>query len=544
LHLTHYSSFARLILIQIHIEEGTEMKKSLKKSLSLTYLFSAISLLSGCASISSEFICSTLPIEEDKPVCNSTIDVDDGIAYYMPKRNIRLDISITQDPVRSPSTSPTETGTTSKPDPATTLATNQTYTSTETTTTTKTTATTGPLIPAAPPAKQQTKLTPAPTDDAKSYTATVTLVNNYATETTPDTANVFLLRYRKNYIAENNMALGVNSYGLLSVTHADSINKFDQIASNFARDAASIGMGAGLAPQAPSGPTTQSLTTYPGNLGVDYISPNNNQVIISHLQKNDLTKPDYISCTPGTYTVLINTDDFNYKRNEKEMSEWKSNLTWHPQPTLTPTHTCNLKIEITRLFSQNNLNNSYRMTGGHGWNNIKYQFNKAWHLFDIFNSTHSGASAPGMFYKQDLPYLVTVKHDKAQSQLVALSPNESKIFLAPITRTAFSDNVSDITMKNGVVLSLKENTDSELLALSKIPSNILGSYTNATGQIFSALGTVVTNKNADQTSELGLLKTEINIKKCQIALAQNPLTGLTGTVLATAQSNIQSACGN
>jgi len=517
------------------------MKKSLKKSLSLTYLFSAISLLSGCASISSEFICSSLPIDEDKPVCNSALDVDDGIAYYMPKRNIRLDIIITQDPARSPSTSPTETATTNKPDPAITLASNQTYTSTETTT--KTTATTGPLIPAATPVKQQTKLTPAPTDDAKSYTAIVTLVNNYVTETTPDTANVFLLRYRKNYIAENNMALGINSYGLLSVTHAGSINKFDQIASNFARDAASIGMGAGFVPQAPSGSISQPLITYSGNLGVDYITPSNNQVIISHLQKNDSTKPDYISCNPGTYTVLINTDDFNYKRNEYEKPKWKSTLTSKPELTLTPPQTCNLKIEVTRLFSQNNLNNSYRMTGGHGWNNIKYQFNKAWHNIDIFNLTHSRA-APGLFYKQDLPYLVTIKHDNAQSQFVALSPNESKILLAHITRTGFSDNVSDITMKNGVVLSLKENTDSELLALSKIPSNILGSYTNATGQIFSALGTVVTNKNADQTSELGLLKTEINIKKCQIALAQNPLTGLTGTVLAIAQSNIQSACGN
>jgi hypothetical protein len=149
----------------------------------------------------------------------------------------------------------------------------------------------------------------------------------------------------------------------------------------------------------------------------------------------------------------------------------------------------------------------------------------------------------GVHFK-DLPYLVTVKHDNAQSQFVALSPNESKIFLAPITKTAFSDNISDITMANGVVLSLKENTDSELLALSKIPSDILGAYTNATGQIFSALGTVVTNQNTGQASELSLLKTKININNCQIALAQNPLAGLTGTSLATAQSNIHSACGN
>ena len=527
------------------------MNKSLKKSLSLTCLYSMVGILTGCASISSEFVCSTAPIEKDKilseakdkPGCNSALDVDDGIAYYMPKRNIRLDISITQDPASSPSTSPTETAATSKPDPATTLATNQTYTSTETTTTTKTIATTGPLTLSATPAKQQTKLTPAPTDAAKSYTAIVTLVNNYATETTPDTANVFLLRYRKNYIAENNMAIGVNSFGLLSVSHADSINKFDKIASNIAIDAASIGMGAGFVPQASAGPTTQSLTTYPGNLGVDYITPSNNQVIISKLQ-NDSTKSNYISCAPGTYTVLINTDDFNYKRTEKEMPKWESKFTSHPEPTLTPPQTCNLKIEVTRLFSQNNLNNSYRMTGGHGLKAMWHSLNIAWNFINIFNSTHSGASIPGLFYKQDLPYLVTIQHDNAQSQFVALSPNESKIFLAPITRTAFSDNVSDITMKNGVVLSLKENTDSELLALSKIPSDILGAYTNATGQVFSALGTVVTNKNADQTSELGLLKTEINIKKCQIALAQNPLIALTGTALATAQNNIQSACGN
>jgi len=404
------------------------------------------------------------------------------------------------------------------------------------------------LTPPPPPAKDPTLKCDTTTQTCDTtYTATVALVNNYATETTSDTSSVFLLRYRKNYIAENNMAIGVNSFGLLSVTHADSINKFDQIASNIAIDAASIGTGAGFVPQAPAGPATQPLTTNSNISGPSYNAPSDNQVIISNLQYTSpppqTSRPidNIITCHPGSYSILFDPNDINRYMTDNKIDP--ANIDNFEMPVDS---SCGLTITVKRLFSQYNLKDSFRITGGSSTEDkIWYGFNGFRNTVDIFNfSLHSGNSIPGLFYKQDLPYLVTVKHDNAQSQFVALSPNESKIFLAPITKTAFSDNISDITMANGVVLSLKENTDSELLALSKIPSDILGAYTNATGQIFSALGTVVTNQNTGQASELSLLKTKININNCQIALAQNPLAGLTGTSLATAQSNIHSACGN
>jgi hypothetical protein len=98
------------------------MNKSLQKNLTLTCLCGAISILSGCASISSEFVCGQ---KFSKP-CESEY-VDDGIVYYMPKRNIRLDISIAKEDVASSS---------NQTSPANKLAPNQTLTSTTTITTT------------------------------------------------------------------------------------------------------------------------------------------------------------------------------------------------------------------------------------------------------------------------------------------------------------------------------------------------------------------------------------------------------------------------
>jgi hypothetical protein len=113
-----------------------------------------------------------------------------------------------------------------------------------------------------------------------------------------------------------------------------------------------------------------------------------------------------------------------------------------------------------------------------------------------------------------------------------------------VTETIFTDNTSDITLVNGVVNSLKENTDSELLGLSKIPANVLGAFTNATGEIFSSLGAVKKNEDTNQANELSVLLNAQKIKRCQIAIVSNDISGKTGDELTKAYNAIQTACNN
>jgi len=106
----------------------------------------------------------------------------------------------------------------------------------------------------------------------------------------------------------------------------------------------------------------------------------------------------------------------------------------------------------------------------------------------------------------------------------------------------FTDNTSDITLVNGIVNSLRQNTDSELLGLAKIPASALGAYTNAVGEIFKGIGAVSENESKAQTSELSVLRNAQMITRCQMAIAANNIVGKTGDDLTVALNAIQTAC--
>lgn len=411
------------------------------KNISIPCLYGLVAMLSGCASISSEMVCG------NNVDTNCSKDVDDGITYYMPKRSIRLTITVS-----------TETGNNKK--------------------------------------------------------VVVNVDNNYTTETTPDLSRVFLLRYNKNLIGQNNMYIGVNSYGLLSVTHSDTISKINQIASNIAMDVAVSSIGVGLPPTPGATPDTNSaLTTpfekLPGSLG-EPAQPSSHSVTI-----NNVTT----SCGDGSYSLLI---------DPKNPSELQDRST-----------TCGVDIKITSGFKTSDLEShkdSKRITSGDRWNTFSNTLD--------FHSHNKGHSLPGLFYKQDLPYIVTVKHGEAKSQFIALSPNESKIYFAPIVKTLFTDNTSDISLVNGVVTTLRENTDSEILALTKIPADALGAYTDSIGKVFSGIGTSLKAQKESVSSEISLLNNMAKIRQCQVAIATNNITGKTGDELNKAFMNIQTACAN
>ncbi|MCD2453798.1 hypothetical protein GO003_025825 [Methylicorpusculum oleiharenae] len=204
--------------------------------------------LTGCASITSEVICGEAdPAKNDKAaigsevnICHSRRSISDGIVYYMPKRDIRINVTVTRIEAQSKGTS--------KPDQ---------------------------------------------TEDNKKQ-ITVSLVDNRGGETLPDLRNVFLLRYSKNWIGQNNMAVGVSPLGLLTITHADTINKINDIATYLAIDFAALSMGAG----SPIKPTETSRSTA---LPTTSITPGEFNPSVYTATFDKVTT----ECKPGNYSLLV-----------------------------------------------------------------------------------------------------------------------------------------------------------------------------------------------------------------------------------------------
>lgn len=512
-----------------------------KYSIYCILLFSVYAI-SGCASISTEIVCMKANNNDNPPTknknikgCSDEINVADGITYYMPKRDIRVNVVIA----------------------------NNTETSTESNSNVE---------------KKKTKTTNNDSQilASKSVTAkkkvTISIVDNYAVETLPDLNNVFLLRYNKNYIGANNMAVGVNSSGLLSITHADTINKINEIAANVAVDVAAIAMGGGFIPASNSANSSSraALPTLGNFAGPSFNSPKENTVILNNVNV------DTNQCEEGTYSFLIDPltlDPINVdpltNRDEKlkkaenadsssipnatKKTDTSSNLDTanKPKPN-NPIEFCGVAIFV-KSYPEIKQKNSYWIDPNGIFDQLRIKTRRARNALAYLPSQqqYTVDSLPGIFYKQDIPYNIEIcrVNDKEDhkckmpaNQLIAFSPNASKIYFAPITETYFSDNTSDITLLNGVVNSLKENTDSELLALSKIPASVLGAYTNAVGEIFKSFSAVSENQGTALSKELTLYSKQVKVNRCQVAIATNNPDGKKGDELTTALNNIQTAC--
>jgi uncharacterized protein YceK len=382
------------------------MKPNIFKFVSISTYVGVI--LSGCASLSTEIVCSSknekISNNENTwtgSVCSTNTvknkySVDDGIVYYMPKRDIKINVQIASvkdqigkplDPIKDKNNKITETN------------------------------------------------------------KTVTLTVTSDSPTTPDYDHIFLLRYNKNYIADNNMAIGVNSLGLLTITHADTINRVADIAANVATD---IAIANGL-PVTPTDSSSRSALKTKEGINIGTVSLGNNSVVFP--------LPSYENCPVSQFTLTLTKD-------KKDLN------------------VCGAVIKLTSP-KKPPLHDSFRISPA-GF--LDHLHNLGTHVLNYADVTHfhtkSFDNYPGIFYRQNLPYTVSIKVPglpdiATPAEFTALSPNESPIYFAPIIPTVFSDNTNDISLENGIVTILEENTSSELNALTQIPAKILKPLTNS-----------------------------------------------------------------
>jgi hypothetical protein len=95
-------------------------------------------------------------------------------------------------------------------------------------------------------------------------------------------------------------------------------------------------------------------------------------------------------------------------------------------------------------------------------------------------TTQRSGEQPGIYYRQQLPYLVRID----QRDFLVFSSSESPTYFLPLPRTVFSTFETTLTLSEGVLTKVDETANSEVLALLTLPADVLGAYFGAIGRMF------------------------------------------------------------
>jgi hypothetical protein len=127
----------------------------------------------------------------------------------------------------------------------------------------------------------------------------------------------------------------------------------------------------------------------------------------------------------------------------------------------------------------------------------------------------------GIFYRQNIPYLVTAVGGGLNVAAIVFSPSESKTHFLPVSRTFFSNNQADFGFVDGVPSKYKQETEGEAVALLKLPADILGAYFGAIGAMFDSFKTNDSKEAAALTESLKLELAKKKYDACIAAIKAN-----------------------
>ena len=129
----------------------------------------------------------------------------------------------------------------------------------------------------------------------------------------------------------------------------------------------------------------------------------------------------------------------------------------------------------------------------------------------------------GLYYRVNLPYRFRASGadesgNKLNVESIVLAPNASPTYFLPLAKTFFSNSVAEFGFVDGVPTKYMQETDGEMLALFKLPAEIIGAY-------FSAIGGIFDNFSKRDSKEAEALNASIELEKakqkyelCKIAI--------------------------
>lgn len=93
-------------------------------------------------------------------------------------------------------------------------------------------------------------------------------------------------------------------------------------------------------------------------------------------------------------------------------------------------------------------------------------------------------SRSGLFYRQEEAFKVTAKGPNVNSSAIVLSPSLSPTRFLPVSGSLFSSNEADFGFVDGMPTKYDQEVDGELVALFKLPAEVIGAYFGAVGKLF------------------------------------------------------------
>jgi len=138
------------------------------------------------------------------------------------------------------------------------------------------------------------------------------------------------------------------------------------------------------------------------------------------------------------------------------------------------------------------------------------------------NAAAAGRWVSGLFFRHELPYVVTVQgpsmtaNTVTKNDFIVTSPDESETDFFPISRSFFANNTANVTLIDGVLTGVDQTTTSELAALVSLPATFVSSYTTAIGQLFSGL---TSNSSAQQKLLQQLQSTAVTQNQASVVAA-------------------------
>jgi hypothetical protein len=132
-------------------------------------------------------------------------------------------------------------------------------------------------------------------------------------------------------------------------------------------------------------------------------------------------------------------------------------------------------------------------------------------------------SAPGLYYRQLIPYKVSAKRGNDPREFIVLSPTGSKTYFLPLARAVFANNTGEFTFENGVPTKYGQKIESELVGLVALPAQFIAAYFKAIGSAFTGRSESVTAQTQYLAAQNSLDAARAQREACLAALSTNDL---------------------
>ncbi|MEM7282115.1 MAG: hypothetical protein AAF438_10860 [Pseudomonadota bacterium] len=118
----------------------------------------------------------------------------------------------------------------------------------------------------------------------------------------------------------------------------------------------------------------------------------------------------------------------------------------------------------------------------------------------------------GLLYRVNIPYKISFDSELAtrldSNGAVVFLPNESPILLAPTPGSVFGKKVASITFDQGILVSYEADFEGGGKQVAKLPVEVLGAITAATGNVFRG-------RKDESEQEYAALQAELRLERLQ-----------------------------